>query len=193
MRQLRLSFLCFFVMCSSYISKAQTVSIDLASATSVDFTFDTFHKLTNGIFIPNAILLNVEATGTQWDLYMGAATSVAGAWDNVQYYGTSGNPAPPVSIVQCRVHNLSSTPLMSGFVPLQDIATSTMNIIGNPLSADPTINCSDSNPTGTNTAGSYTTDPNCYQFRVDLRITPGLNYRPGLYNLQIEFIIAPDL
>jgi hypothetical protein len=68
-----------------------------------------------------------------------------------------------------------------------------MNIIGNPLTTDPAINCSDSNPTGTNTPGSYTTDPNCYQFRVDLRITPGLNYRPGLYNLQIEFIIAPDL
>ena len=33
----------------------------------------------------------------------------------------------------------------------------------------------------------------CYQFRVDLKVVPGMNYRPGLYTMQIEFIIAPDL
>lgn len=181
--------LCHF----SKLSSGQTVNIDLVSATNVDFKFDSFYKLTNGIFLANAITFNVEAIGTQWDLYMGAVTATPGIWDNIQYYGSSGNSAPSVGIVQCRVHNLSSTPLISGFVPLQDIATSTLDIIGNHNAIDAPINCSDPSPVGTNTSGSYITDPQCYQFRVDLRIVPGYNYRPGLYTLQIEFIIAPDL
>ena len=175
------------------LSKAQTVDIDLISATNVDFRFDTFYKLTNGIFIANAITFNIEAIGTQWDLYMGSVTAVPGVWDNVQYYGTSGNGAPGVGIVQTRVHNLSGTPQVSGFVPLQDIATSTLDIIGNHNIVDAPVNCSDPSPVGTNTAGSYLSDPQCYQFRVDLRIVPGYTYRPGLYTLQIEFIVALDL
>ncbi len=182
-----------FVAFFSFSSKAQSVNIDLASASNVDFNFNTFQKLTNGIYIPNAITLNVEAIGTQWDLYMGASTTTAGIWDNVQYYGTSGNGTPAVNMVSLRVHNLRNTSQVSNFTPLQDIATSTLDIIGHQGAPDPTVNCSDANPTGTNTPGSYATDPSCYQFRVDLRITPGLNYRPGLYSLQILFIIAQDL
>lgn len=194
MHNIRKILLLFTLICfSSTVTNAQVVDIDLISANNVDFTFDSFYKLTNGIFIANAITFNVSAIGTQWDLYMGTNTTIPGVWDNIQYYGTSGNGAPSVGIVQCRVHNLSSTPLISGFVPLQDLATSTLDIIGNRNAIDLPVNCSDASPTGTNTAGSSLADPNCYQFRVDLRIVPGLNYRPGLYSLQIEFIIAADL
>ena len=193
MHQIRKIILIFFICQLPNLSKAQTVDIDLISATNVDFRFDTFYKLTNGIFIANAITFNIEAIGTQWDLYMGSVTSVPGVWDNVQYYGSSGNSAPSVNIVQTRVHNLSGTPQISGFVPLQDIATSTLDIIGNHNIVDAAVNCSDPSPVGTNTAGSSLSDPQCYQFRVDLRIVPGYTYRPGLYTLQIEFIVAPDL
>lgn len=174
--------------------RAQTVSIDLTSPGNVDFTFNTIHKLINGIVIPNAIVINVEATGGQWDLYVGSVTAVAGTWDNAQYYTTSGNGSPPVNLLQMRVHNLSGTPLISGYVPMQDIATSTLDIIGNHLnSPDPAVNCSDIIPAGTNTPGSYLTDPQCYSFRVDLKMAPGTIYRPGLYTLQIEYVIAEDL
>jgi hypothetical protein len=173
---------------------AQTVSIDLASATNVDFTFNTISKLTNGIVLPNAITLNIESTGGQWDLYTGTVTSVAGTWDNAIYYTSTGNGAPPVSMLEMRVHNLSNTQQISGYVPMQDISTSTLDIIGNHLSApDPAVNCADVVHIGTNTIGSYTTDPQCYQFKVDLKIIPGFVYRPGLYTLQIEYIIQEDL
>jgi len=187
----------FIVLIISFhgnIVRAQTVSIDLATPANLEFSFNTINKLINGIVIPNAIVLNVEATGGQWDLYVGSVTTIAGTWDNVQYYTTSGNGAPPVNLLQMRVHNLSGTPLISGYVPLQDIATSTLDIIGNHLSApDPAVNCGDIIPVGTNTPGSYTTDPQCYQFRVDLKMAPGTIYRPGLYTMQIEYVIAEDL
>lgn len=190
---MRAAFFGLLLLVSAVPCRSQSVDVSLASATNVEFTFDTFQKLMNGIFIANAITLNIEATGTQWDLYMGSVTTTPGVWDNIQYYGTSGNAAPNVDLVKVRVHNLSNTPVMSGFVGLQDVATSTMDIIGNRNALDPAVYCSDASPVGTNVAGSYTTDPQCYQFRVDLRIVPGMGYRPGLYTLQIEFVIAQDL
>ena len=175
-------------------ASAQAVNIDLATSANVDFTFDNINKLLYGIVQPNAITLNVEAVGTQWDLYIGTVTAVAGTWDNATYYTGTGNGAIPVGIMEMRVHNLSNTSQISGYVPLQDIATSTLDIIGNHLSSpDPAVNCADLIHIGTNTAGTYATDPQCYQFKVDLKIVPGIAYRPGLYTLQIEFIIAEDL
>jgi hypothetical protein len=173
---------------------AQVVSIDLATSPNVDFTFNTITKLNNGIIIPNAISVNIEAVGTQWDMYVGSVTAIAGDWDNVSYYTTTGNGNIPVNILQMRAHNLSNTSQISSYVPLQDIAVSTLDIIGDHLNApDPAVNCSDLIPQGTNTPGSYTTDPQCYQFRIDLKLTPGIIYRPGVYTMQIEFIIAADL
>ena len=175
-------------------ASAQAVNIDLATSPNVDFTFNNINKLLYGIVLPNAITLNVEAVGTQWDLYVGTVTAVAGFWDNATYYTLTGNGAIPVGILEMRVHNLSNTPQISGYVPLQDIAISTLDIIGNHFSSpDPTVNCSDLIHIGTNTAGTYATDPQCYQFKVDLKMVPGIVYRPGLYTLQIEFILAEDL
>lgn len=184
----------FSFVAYSQNANAQMVNIDLATSPTADFTFDNIFKLNYGIVLPNAITLNVEAVGTQWDLYVGTVTTIAGMWDNASYYTSTGNGSIPVGILQMRVHNLSNTPQISGYVPLQDIAVSTLDIIGDHLVApDPAVNCSDLINTGTNTAGSYTVDPQCYQFKVDLKLTPGFTYRPGLYTLQIEFIIAEDL
>ena len=185
---------CMTIVLLSIRSLAQTVSIDLATATNVDFTFNSISKLVNGIVLPNAITVNVECTSGQFDLYVGSVTSVAGLWDNASYYTSTGNGNIPVDILLMRIHNLSNTSQLSGYVQIQDVATSTLDIIGNHTSApDPAVNCSDIIPVGTNTAGSYITDPQCYQYRVDLKIVPGFIYRPGLYTLQIEFIIVEDL
>jgi hypothetical protein len=182
------------LLSAPHFSGAQSVDISLVSNPNVEFTFNTMNKLVNGIVIPNAITFDVTAVGTRWDLYVGSVTSTASIWDNAQYYTTSGNGLPPVGLLQMRVHNLSNTPRISGYVPIQDVATTNLDIIGNHLSnPDPAVNCSDPVHTGTNTPGSYLADPECYQFRVDLKITPGLNYRPGVYTMEIEFIIAADL
>jgi hypothetical protein len=183
-----------FILLFSFSTHSQNVSLSISGNTDVEFTFNTITKLTTGIIKPNAFTIEVESTGPNWDLYAGTVTSVAGTWDNSIYYTTSGNGTPPVSLLQIRLHNLSNTPLISTYVASQDIASTTLDFIGNHNNpSDPAVNCSDINHTGTNTPGSYTTDPQCYQFKVDLKITPGLTYRPGVYNLQLEFILAPDL
>ena len=144
----------FSFVAYSQNANAQMVNIDLATSPTADFTFDNIFKLNYGIVLPNAITLNVEAVGTQWDLYVGTVTTIAGMWDNASYYTSTGNGSIPVGILQMRVHNLSNTPQISGYVPLQDIAVSTLDIIGDHLVApDPAVNCSDLINTGTNTAG----------------------------------------
>lgn len=194
--RLRGSFVVLFFLVTLFSNQlhSQSVSIELVSNPNVEFTFNTMNKLVNGIVIPNAVTLNVESTGTQWDLYVGSVTSVAGTWDNAEYYASSGNGTPPVDLLKLRVHNLSNTQQFSGYQPMQDISVSTLDIIGNHSSApDAAVNCSDAVHVGTNTPGSYISDPQCYQFRVDFKVTPGLIYRPGVYTMQIEYIIAEDL
>jgi len=172
----------------------QSVNFELKTSPSIDFTFNTITKYQTGITIPNAVTLNVDAIGTQCDLYVGTITTNAGTWDNTKYYTATGNGFPSVGLLQVAVHNSGSTSQLTGFVPLQDIATTNIDIIGNHLSApDPAIHCADVSHQGTNTAGEYLTDPQCYQFKADFKITPGLNYKAGMYTLQVEFIIARDL
>jgi hypothetical protein len=157
----------------------------------VEFTFNTINEYVNGITLSNVLTLNVDAA-SQWDLYVGATTASPGEWDATTYYSNTGDD-PLVGLVEMRFRNASNTSLVSGFFPLTDI-TSATNIIGDYLNApDPAISCDDVVPTGTNTAGDYILRPECYKFNVDLRITPGLTHRAGLYTLRIDFILAADL
>jgi hypothetical protein len=170
---------------------AQSLSFELKSTPDIEFIFNSIDKYNNGIIIPNALELNVSATGCQWDLYAGVTTVTPGNWNTTVYYSNTGN-IPAVSLLHARIYNSANTGLMGGgFFQLADIATP-VYIIGS-ASDDAAVNCSDANPTGTNTAGSYASDPSCYRFRVDLKALPGLDCRAGLYTLRIDFILMEDL
>jgi len=171
---------------------AQSVSFDLKTTPDLEFSFNTIDKYINGITRPNALELNVTATGSEWDLYIGATTTTAGSFNVVSSYSNNGIAQLPVSIVQARVYNTNNTSLTGGgFVPLTDIAAPVYIIGGS--SNDAAVNCGDVVPTGTNQPGSYLSDPECYKFKVDLKLVPGLVYRPGLYTLRIDFILIEDL
>lgn len=172
-------------------SFAQTVALANKTSPNVEFTFNTINEYVNGITLSNVLTLNIDASLTQWDLYVGATSASAGEWDATTHYSNLGAP-PDVGLMQVRFRNASNTSLVSGFFPLTDIAAPT-HIIGDYLSPDLPISCDDVSPAGTNMAGDYLSRPECYKFNVDLRITPGLTYRAGLYTMRIDFILAPDL
>jgi hypothetical protein len=181
----------FFCLCCS-ATNAQSVSLESKTSPDLDFTFNSIEKYVNGITIPHALELNINTIGAEWDLYIGATSVTPGAFNVVNSYSNTGISPPPVSIIQARVYNSSNTPTSgSGFFPLTDIA-SPVYIIGSNAN-DATVNCGDANPTGTNAPGSYLSDPECYKLKVDLKLTPGLIYRPGLYTLRIDFILIEDL
>ena len=173
-------------------ANAQSVNFDLKTSPNVDFVFNTIDKCVNGIIKPHALELNVNVTGAQWDLYIGSTTTVAGSWNVLSSYSTSGITPPPSNILQVRVYNGSNTPLTGGgFFPISDIGAPTY-VIGS-AGNDPAVNCADAIPIGTNQPGDYSSDPSCYRFRVDLKLVPGLIYRPGFYSLRVDYVLIEDL
>jgi hypothetical protein len=171
------------------VVSAQSVTFALKTSPNVGFTFDSIEKYKNGIILPSFVILRVESVGTEWDLYMGTTTVAGGFFDVNTTYGTSGNASLPVSILQARVSNASGTSQTgSSFFNLTDIATPTY-LIGSAAN-DASVACGSA---GANVAGTYTVQPQCYQFKVDLKATPGLTYRAGSYSARVDFILIQDL
>jgi hypothetical protein len=172
------------------MAEGQSVNFDLKTSKNIEFDFNTINKYVNGIIAYNACELNVNVSGTQWDMYVGATTSKPGYWDVTEEYSNSGD-YPPISILQLRINNSSNTSQVPGFFPLTDISSPTY-LIGSAGAPDAAVNCPDQ---GTNQPGDYNSSPGCYKFRVDMKITPGLStiYKAGLYTLRIDYILIQDL
>jgi len=173
------------ISCSSF---AQSLTFGLKTGANINFAFLTVQEYQMGKTIMDAATLNIESVGTRWDLYVGATTTVAGQWDVISAYSPTYGTIPQVDILKLQFRNLSNTSLVSGFFSLSDVSAP-VYIIGTSLSDLP-VNCPNQ---GTNTAGSYLTTPACYKFKVDMRITPGFNLRPGLYSLRIDYYLVQDL
>lgn len=180
-------FLFLVISITSLNTKGQTVSFELKTSPNVLFDFNTIQEYINGITYMNAMTLNINTTD-RFDLYVGATTTAAGFWNVTSTYSIGGNP-PPISILQLQFRNASSTSKVSGFFTLQDILNPTY-IIGSSAKPDATLACP---LNGTNTPGNYLTTPNCYKFNIDLKITPGLTYQSGLYQLRVDYVIISDL
>src|SRR5262249_54066053 len=149
-----------FLLMGTLKASAQSVSFDLVTNPTVEFTFNTMNKYQNGIIILSVVTLNVVATGTKWNLYVGSSATAAVIWTNIQYYSSTGDGSPPVSLLQFAIRNTSNTPQITGYVPMQDLATTTLDVIGNHNTApNPAVNCGDVVHQGTNTPGTYLTDP----------------------------------
>ena len=178
------------VFLSIFQTYGQSVSFELKTSPNINFDFNTINKYIHGIIAYNICELNVKVDGVQWDMYVGAETTTAGQWDVVSEYSSTGD-IPPIDIVQIRINNSSRTSLIPDFFVLKDI-TSPSYLIGSPSAPDPAISCPDQ---GTNQPGDYNSSPGCYKFRVDLKITPGLDpiYRAGLYSLEIHYMLVEDL
>src|SRR5689334_838418 len=104
-----------FLVMTSFFVKAQSVNFEFVTRPSIEFTFNTMAKYQNGIVIPAAVILNVVATGTNWDMYVGTTTTAAGVWDNVQYYSSTGDGAPSVGLLQIAFRNTSNTSQITGY------------------------------------------------------------------------------
>lgn len=168
---------------------AQSVSFAVKTSPNVDLVFDTIDKYKNGIILPSFLTLRVESIGTEWDLYVGTSTATGGFFDLNNAYSSTGNSMIPVGILQARVSNPANTSLTgSSFFNLTDISNPTY-LIGSTAN-DATVNCG---TTGANVPGSYSSSPQCYTFKVDLKANPGLNYRAGSYALRVDFVLIQDL
>lgn len=165
---------------------AQTLDISITRGTDLDFTFNTIRHYTNGIIKPSATEFRIDSS-EQWDLYVGAQTVTPGQWDLLSAYSSAGNSNVPVSILEIRAVSLGGTSQQPSFFELQDLSNP-VYLIGSGAN-DPEITTG----VGTNTAGDGVSDPFSHRFRIDYRLTPGVNFRPGVYSMTIVFTLAEDL
>jgi hypothetical protein len=182
-------FLCIIFTIASLAVRGQSLDFALKTGPNVNFNFTTVQQYVSGKTIMDAVTLNVVAVGTQWDLYVGATTTVAGQWDVVTSYSPTYGTLPTIDILKLQFRNMSNTSLVSGFFPLTDVSAP-VYIIGTAAAPDATLACPNN---GTNSPGSYLANPNCYQFKVDMRIVPGFDLRPGLYTLRVDYYLVEDL
>lgn len=184
----RIIFILLGVFGSLYFTSAQSLEFEAKTTPNLAFIFDTFAKYQAGITQANFIELNIVADGVEWDLYVGAQTDTPDEWNTIESYALTGE-TPETSLVELQFRNAGNTSQISGFFSLTDIATPTY-IIGT-SGIDGVTTC---NNVGANEPGSYLNTPECHQFRVDMRIKPdNYEYQPGLYTLQINFVLVQTL
>lgn len=181
----RLIFISILLWFSFLVKSSAQVSFELKTSPDVDFVFSTVRDYTAGINRLNALKLNVSSD-RRWDL---SVKSLNPTWTIVDTYSSNG-AIPNIDILELRVRNASSTPLIADFFTITDTE---QYLIGSAAS-DIDVPCPNA---GSSVAGNYLTAPSCYEFFVDFRISPGIdpvNYlRPGLYRLEVVFTISEDL
>lgn len=183
--QRKLSFILFFNLLA-LSALGQTLDLTITKGADLSFTFNTIRSYTLGGVLGNASEVTVESTA-EWDLYVGAETSVTGFWDLIQSYSNAGDDNIPVGILEIRANSPGLTSQEAAFFQLQDISTPTF-LIGSNVD-DPTIGTG----IGTNDPGDGTSDPFSHRFRISYKLTPGFDYSPGIYSLTVLFTIAEDL
>jgi len=164
----------------------QTLDIVITKGTDLNFTFNTICDYMNGVITPNATEFQVNSS-SQWDLYVGTQTITPGEWEIMSSYSSAGNSQVPVSILEIRAVTPGGTSQQTSFFQLQDIS-SPVFLIGS--AADDVLVTTG---VGTNQPGDPSSNAFTHRFRIDYRLTPGVDFQPGVYGLTIVFTIAEDL
>jgi len=181
---------------SSNCAAVPVSEMQLGGSNAVSFTFQEMSQYYGGITFSgsNILRLKVEpiTIDCKWSLKMiiennPSAPTPANEWETLYSYGADANP-PPISLLEVRVSNGCSTPIANG-VYQNFPGTNGSEII---LIDDIVINPAGSCVTNVNGAGSYLTNYNEFTFTIDYRITPGLSYSAGIYQLAVRFCLVED-
>lgn len=179
------SFILLFTLFSVQ-SVGQTLDIVITKGSDLNFTFNTIRQYTNGVISPNATEFQITSS-SEWDLYVGSQTITPGEWDIMTSYSSAGNSQIPVSILEIRAVSPGGTSQQAAFFQLQDISNP-VYLIGS--AADDVLV---SAGVGTNEPGDPGSNAFTHRFRIDYKLTPGVDYQPGVYGLTIVFTVAEDL
>ncbi len=172
-----------------YISLELQGVLDLTLVTdpNLDFVFSTIPQYQNGITKTNATELRVEST-VAWDLTVNAETA---SWEAFEAYSQAGSAAIPSSIISIRAIDAAGNSLVDG----GGVANTYFALTGTdqlPIIGDVTGTVDAGDLPGA--AGTYLTSPDTHQFRVDYRLSPGLDtYTAGYYGINLIYTLAEDL
>lgn len=164
---------------------------------NVNFTFDSFSEYNAGISLSGSTVLRLKVlpnnASCKWILRVYVDNNPLGGtpadeWETNVPYGVSGSK-PTLDLLDLKVYNGCNTPLFSGIYRSFGAANGEYLDIINNAGIIPAGSCI----TNVNGAGSYLTNYNEYNFTIDYRIVPGLNYKPGMYQISLRFCLVEDI
>lgn len=168
----------------------------MSTPSNIDFTFSDIQKYISGITLSGATQLRLRVDeqnpgACRWKLIMYIDNNghlPANEWDTIFTYGNAGS-IPELNLIQVKVYNGCGTPLNNGIYQIFSGNTQydIIEIIPDDGNFYPPGNCDGSH---VNTAGSYLTYYNEYNFNIDYRIIPGFQHRPGIYQIKIHFCLV---
>lgn len=178
-------------------SNCQAVpSSELIQSTSgaINLNFDDFSKYRSGITISGATTLRLKVlpnnASCKWSLRVYIENNPASGtpvdqWETVSMYGTGVN-APTLDLLSFKVYNGCGTPINNNiyqnFLPVNGAFIDIIN--------DITLTTAGNCGTNVNGAGTYLSHPAEYTFMIDYRVLPGLNFSPGVYQLNLHFCLV---
>jgi hypothetical protein len=173
----------------------------ISNTPNVEFSFDSFSRINAGLQMSGSTILRVKAVNNsgltcKWNLimyvYNMGGSAAPDEWTALTNYGASGGTVPELDLIEVRVTNACGTPANSGqWQTFSPVTTGASLRIINDLGLNLPGTCNTLLPT--NTAGSYLNNYSEYSFTIDYRIQPGLNLRPGRYNIKIVYCLSEML
>lgn len=158
-------------------------------------TFDDFTKYNGGIIVNSVarIRVNIEDKAIvdplcSWSLTMqignnpGSGTPI-NEWEELLGYGSGAGNNPTIDQLEVRVRNICTTSPIDGTF---QTFTNDMDIIDIIAAALP-ITAAGSCSNNVNGVGSYLTNYDEFNFDIDIRLNPGFNFNPGIFQLNIKF------
>ena len=178
-------------------------SVALVPNSSVNqvVVFDDFTRYNGGITINSVTRLRIIVEDQtvpdplcSWSLRMfiennsGAGTPVD-EWEELTTYGNGNAGNPELSALQIRVRNTCATSPSDNTFQSFSTTSDVLDIIAQMLPVTPAGSCTQN----VNGPGSYLTNFDEFTFDIDIRLNPGFQYNPGIYNLNIRFRLEENL
>jgi hypothetical protein len=181
------------------VSQAQIhcgiVQIEPNQSVNAMMTFDSFTKYNGGYIINGVARIKVKVEDKaiidplcSWSLIMtidnnpGAGTPVT-EWEELNQYGSGLGQNPTIDALEIRVRNSCGTSPIDGLFTAFTNNMDVIDIIAPMLPVTPSGTCA----LNTNGSGSYMTNYDEFNFTVDVRVKPGFDFNPGIFQLNIKF------
>ena len=171
------------------------VQIEPNTSVNAMMSFDDFTKYQGGYIINSVARIKVRVEDKtvidplcSWHLTMtidnnsGAGTPVT-EWEELNLYGSGLGQNPTIDALEIRVRNNCGTSPIDGMFQSFSSNLDIIDIIAPMLPVTPSGSCA----LNTNGAGNYLSNYDEFTFTIDLRVKPGFDFNPGIFQLNIKF------
>ena len=187
------------ILLQSVLLRAQLhcglVQIEPNTSVNAVMTFDDFSRYTGGYVINGVARIKVRVEDKavidplcSWSLIMTidnnpAAGTPVDEWEELNQYGSGLGINPSIDALEVRVRNSCSTSPVDGMFISFNNNMDVIDIIAPLLPVTPAGTCA----LNTNGPGNYMSNYDEFNFTIDMRVKPGFDFNPGIFQLNVKF------